>query len=31
VFGRTEVVAEFLERYLPADVAATVDWVERWR
>ena len=27
VFGRTEVAAEFLEQYLPADVAATVDWV----
>jgi hypothetical protein len=26
VFGRTEVAAEFLERYLPAEVAATVDW-----
>ena len=24
VFGRTEVAAEFLERYLPAEVAATV-------
>jgi predicted transposase/invertase (TIGR01784 family) len=26
VFGRTEVAAEFLERYLPAEVAATLDW-----
>jgi predicted transposase/invertase (TIGR01784 family) len=26
VFGRTEVAAEFLEQYLPAEVAATVDW-----
>ena len=26
VFGRTEVAAEFLARYLPAEVAATVDW-----
>ena len=26
VFGRTEVAAEFLERYLPPAVAATLDW-----
>jgi len=26
VFGRTEVAAEFLARYLPAEVAATLDW-----
>jgi len=26
VFGRTEVAAEFLERYLPIEVAATLDW-----
>ena len=26
VFGRAELAAEFLEQYLPADVAATMDW-----
>ena len=26
VFGRTEVAAEFLGRYLPAEVVATLDW-----
>ena len=26
VFGRTEVAAEFLERYLPVEVAETLDW-----
>jgi len=26
VFGRTEVAAEFLGRYLPAEVAATLNW-----
>jgi len=26
VFGRTEVAAEFLERYLPVEVAATLNW-----